>query len=122
MLAAVLNSPNYLSPDRGAEGRDALIERYDYVLEGMVSMGNARLRPRPTSTTAQLPKVGKPRTSNMYGGQRGFMLTMVKDELVRLGFDETADRRRRAPGGDDLHPQGDAGGRAAAYSRNARRD
>ena len=40
MLAAVLNSPNYLSPDRGADGRQALIERYDYVLDGMVSMGN----------------------------------------------------------------------------------
>ena len=24
----------------------------------------------------------------MYGGQRGFMLTMVKDELRRLGFDD----------------------------------
>ncbi len=36
MLAAVLNSPNYLNPDRGAAGREALIERYDYVLRGMV--------------------------------------------------------------------------------------
>src|SRR5680860_775954 len=38
---------------------------------------------------ADLPKVGKARASDMYGGQRVFMLTMVKDELVRLGFDET---------------------------------
>ena len=88
MLAAVLNSPNYLSPDPDAEGRDDLVQRYDYVLDGMVSMKKL------DSTEAEkyqgeLPKVGKPRTSNMYGGQRGFMLTMVKDELVRLGFDET---------------------------------
>jgi membrane peptidoglycan carboxypeptidase len=87
MLAAILNSPNYLSPDRGAEGRQALTERYDYVLKGMVSMGNL------SSTQADkhlghLPKLGKPKTNNQYGGQRGFMLTMVKDELRRIGFDD----------------------------------
>jgi membrane peptidoglycan carboxypeptidase len=88
MLAAILNSPNYLSPDRGREGRQALTERYDYVLKGMVSMGNL------SSTQADkfyghLPKLGKAKTSNMYGGQRGFMLTMVKDELRKIGFDDT---------------------------------
>jgi membrane peptidoglycan carboxypeptidase len=87
MLAAILNSPNYLSPDPGASGRAALIERYDYVLRGMVSAGNL------DSAEAQkyygkLPKLGKPATSNMYGGQRGFMLKMVKAELQRLGFAE----------------------------------
>ena len=40
VLAAMLNSPNYLSPDQGAEDEQALVERYDYVLEGMVAMGN----------------------------------------------------------------------------------
>jgi len=87
MLAAVLNSPNYLSPDRGEEGRAALLERYDYVLDGMVSMGNLDAS-EADSYRGELPAVGKPRASNMYGGQRGFMLTMVKEELVRLGFDE----------------------------------
>ena len=66
MLAAVVNSPNYLSPDRGAAGRDALIERYDYVLNGMVSSGAldaseadkypascpSSASPRPTTCTA----------------------------------------------------------------------
>ncbi len=87
MLAAVLNSPNYLSPDRGAEGRDALLERYGYVLDGMVSMGNVDAAVAD-KFRGELPPVGKARASDMYGGQRGFMLTMVKDELVRLGFDE----------------------------------
>ena len=87
MLAAVLNSPNYLSPDKGAAGRPALMERYGYVLDGMVSMGNLE-----SSDAAKfmgtLPKLGKAPTSNMYGGQRGFMLTMVKAELKRIGFDD----------------------------------
>ncbi|MCW2822669.1 MAG: glycosyl transferase, family 51 [Marmoricola sp.] len=87
MLAAVLNSPSYLSPDRGASGRDALIQRYDYVLRGMVSMGDLDAA-EADKYTGKLPRLGKPATSNMYGGQRGFMLTMVKKELQRIGFDE----------------------------------
>jgi len=88
MLAAVVNSPSYLSPDRGSEGRQALIDRYDYVLNGMVSMGNLSSA-QADEHLGRLPKVGKAKTNNMLGGQRGFMLTMVKDELRRLGFDDT---------------------------------
>lgn len=88
MLAAVLNSPSYLSPDRGAAGRDDLIERYDYVLRGMVSMGNLDAS-EADRYYGKLPRLAKPKTNNQYGGQRGFMLTMVKKELLRLGFDET---------------------------------
>lgn len=88
MLAAILNSPNYLSPEKGAPGRDALVQRYDYVLKGMVSMGNLEAadadRYRGT-----LPRLGKAVASNQYGGQRGFMLTMVRAELERLGFDDS---------------------------------
>src|SRR5690606_26425754 len=36
MLAAVVNSPNYLNPDRGEASRAALLQRYHYVLNGMV--------------------------------------------------------------------------------------
>ncbi len=88
MLAAVVNSPSYLSPDRGREGRQALIERYDYVLNGMVSMGNLSSS-EADKLLGHLPKLGKPKTNDMFGGQRGFMLTMVKDELRGLGFDDT---------------------------------
>jgi membrane peptidoglycan carboxypeptidase len=89
MLAAILNSPNYLSPDRGAAARQALLERYDYVLRGMVSMNNL------DSTEAdryfgKLPKLTTAKNPNQYGGQKGFMLSMVKAELLAKGFDETA--------------------------------
>ncbi|MET0839612.1 MAG: transglycosylase domain-containing protein [Marmoricola sp.] len=87
MLAAVLNSPNYLSPNRGAPGRDALIERYDYVLDGMVSSG-AIDATEADKYRGKLPRLGKPKANNMYGGQRGFMLTMVRDELKKIGFDD----------------------------------
>ncbi len=87
MLAAILNSPNYLSPDRGAKGRDALLKRYDYVLRGMVSMGNLDSG-EAEKYLDKLPKLAKPKTDNRLGGQRGFMLKMVKDELHRVGFDD----------------------------------
>ena len=88
MLAAVVNSPNYLSPDHGAAGRNALIERYDYVLDGMVSSG-ALDAAKADKYRGKLPRLGKPKTNNMYAGQRGFMLKMVRDELHRIGFDDT---------------------------------
>ena len=53
MLAAVLNSPTTSDPASGAAGRSALLERYDYVLRGMVVDGQPRRRRRPTSYKRQ---------------------------------------------------------------------
>lgn len=88
MLAAVLNSPNFLSPDRNEASRAALLERYKYVVDSMVTTGKItsaegdKIRPK-------LPKIKKSRTNNTYGGQKGFMLDMVKEELLKLGFEES---------------------------------
>lgn len=87
MLAAVLNSPNYLSPDRNDASRSALLNRYDYVVRGMVSMG-AIGESDAAEISDKLPDVKKPTTSNLYGGQKGFMLDLVKSELTRLGFSD----------------------------------
>jgi membrane peptidoglycan carboxypeptidase len=87
MLAAILNSPNYLDPEKGSAGRDDLIERYDYVLRGMVSMGNLDSS-EAEKYYGRLPRLGKAKKNNQYEGQRGFMLTMVKAELRKLGFDD----------------------------------
>ena len=87
MLAAILNSPNYLNPERGAPGRTDLIERYDYVLRGMVSQGMLDAA-EADKLYGKLPKLAKQRTNNMYGNQRGFMMSMVRDELRREGFDD----------------------------------
>jgi membrane peptidoglycan carboxypeptidase len=87
MLAAVLNSPNYLSPDRSDASREALLNRYDYVVSGMKSMG-AIPSSEADKIAGKLPDIKKPTTSNLYGGQKGFMLDLVKKELLRLGFTE----------------------------------
>ncbi|MCW2868339.1 MAG: glycosyl transferase, family 51 [Marmoricola sp.] len=88
MLAAILNSPNYLRPEKNAPGRQALVNRYDYVLNGMVSMGNLDSA-RRDQLTGKLPPLSKAPTNNQYGGQRGFMLGLVKAELRKLGFDSS---------------------------------
>ena len=87
MLAAVLNSPNYLSPDRGEAGGARCSSATTTCCAAMVSMGNLDAT-EADEFYGKLPKLAKAQTSNMYGGQRGFMLTMVKDELLRLGFDD----------------------------------
>jgi membrane peptidoglycan carboxypeptidase len=87
MLAAVLNSPNYLSPDGSDAARAALLRRYDYVLSGMATMGSIS-QSSAAEVEGKLPKVKKQSTSNLYGGQKGFMLDMVKNELLHLGFDD----------------------------------
>jgi membrane peptidoglycan carboxypeptidase len=87
MLAAVLNSPNYLSPDRSDAAREALLRRYDYVVSGMASMG-AIPQSQAAEIAGKLPEIKKQTADNSYGGQRGFMLDMVKKELEHLGFDE----------------------------------
>jgi len=88
MLAAVLNSPNYLSPDRSDASRSALQARYDYVVSGMRSMG-AISTTEAGEIEGKLPDIKKAVTSDLYGGQTGFVLGMVKQELLRLGFTTT---------------------------------
>jgi membrane peptidoglycan carboxypeptidase len=84
MLAAVLNSPNHLSSE---DGQQALLERYDYVLDGMVSMGSLDAA-EADKYRGKLPRLRKGKAGDNYGGQRGFMLSMVKKELQQLGFGE----------------------------------
>ncbi|WP_246086966.1 transglycosylase domain-containing protein [Nocardioides humi] len=85
-LAAILNNPNRLDPDNeGAAER--LFGRYKYVLASMEEMGTA-----PADEVAKasegLPKFPEIKQNAQYGGQRGHALTMVRKELLRLGFSE----------------------------------
>ena len=50
VLASVLNSPSALDPANGKDSREALLSRYRYVLEGMVSRGDLDRQPRPSTS------------------------------------------------------------------------
>lgn len=83
-LATIINSPNYYDP-YVAGGKERMIARYNYVLDGMAKAGTldaaglAKYRDH-------LPKFQKQRDSNRYGGTKGFLLKTVEAEMDSLAF------------------------------------
>ncbi len=91
VLASVLNNPTNFDPAHGKASREALKERYSYVLSGMASAGTISAE-KADKTARHLPKFPKMKAQSQYGGQKGHMLTLVKTELHALGFtDEQID-------------------------------
>ena len=87
VLASVLNNPTGFDPANGPDAKDRLFDRYQYVLTGMVSMGNLD-QARADKALDKLPKFPKIRASDRYGGQNGHMLTLVRNELHELGYSD----------------------------------
>ena len=87
VLATVLNNPSKYDPANGKQARRDLKERYDYVLSSMVDTG-AISAGQSDRAQRRLPAFPKIPAESQFGGQRGHVLTMVRDELVRLGFTE----------------------------------
>jgi membrane peptidoglycan carboxypeptidase len=87
VLASVINNPTMFDPANGKENKQALKERYRYVLGGMADQGTA-----PTAqadrAARKLPVFPKIAAQSQYGGQRGHMLELVRDELNRLGYSD----------------------------------
>jgi membrane peptidoglycan carboxypeptidase len=82
VLAALIKSPSGLSPEGN---REALRGRWNYVLDAMVDEG--WLTPQQRAA-AQFPDIIEARQGNRLGGQTGYLLNAVRDELIALGFDE----------------------------------
>ncbi|MGH3472714.1 MAG: transglycosylase domain-containing protein [Nocardioidaceae bacterium] len=87
VLGAVLNSPSNLDPALSKANRAALLARYRYVLNGMQLAGNISA-PKARAFERHLPAFPKIKTFNAYGGQRGYLMTVVKEQLLTLGFTE----------------------------------
>ena len=85
VLAAVLNSPGYLDPDNGKGARAALLARYRYVLDGMVSMGTLDAT-EASQIERKLPAFPNVKQVNQYGGQKGYLMALVKQQLQDNGF------------------------------------
>jgi membrane peptidoglycan carboxypeptidase len=85
VLASVLNNPSQFDPANGKSNKKALLDRYRYVLAGMASMG--KITPEQAAHAAKrLPEFPVFKESSQYGGQKGHMLTLVRQELHQLGF------------------------------------
>ncbi len=87
VLAAVLNSPGNLDPANGKQARLDLKVRYEYVLDGMAEMG-ALPADRAERAARSLPDFPEVEQEDTYGGQRGHILTLVKQQLRDQGFSE----------------------------------
>ncbi|WP_084541455.1 transglycosylase domain-containing protein [Nocardioides alkalitolerans] len=87
VLSSVINNPTRFDPANGEDALERLEGRYQYVLDGMVEAGD--ISPEEAEEAgAGLPEFPVIESESAYGGQRGHMLRLVRDELVDLGFSE----------------------------------
>jgi membrane peptidoglycan carboxypeptidase len=88
VLAATIKQPEYYDPrSKGQQHIDAL-ERYDFVLDGMVKMGTlspadyAKYKDHPAMTQ-------KNKGGSLYAGQKGYLIQRVKNAMHNMKFSET---------------------------------
>ncbi|MCW2799389.1 MAG: penicillin-binding protein, partial [Aeromicrobium sp.] len=84
VLASILNSPSFYDP-YAEGGKDRLVGRYDYVLNGMAKAG-AISAADEAKYHGKLPSFAKLRDSNTYAGTKGYLLSTVKSQMKALEF------------------------------------
>ncbi len=82
MLASIIKSPGGLAPE---ENLPALKGRWSYVLDAMVQQGWIT---EAEAKSAVFPEIVKVKATNRLGGQTGFLLNAVTDQLRTLGFSD----------------------------------
>jgi membrane peptidoglycan carboxypeptidase len=82
VLAAIVRSPGGYAPENN---KDRLVGRWEYVLDGMVLMGNLTPEER---AELKFPKIAKKVTADRLGGDTGYLVEMVRKELGELGYSE----------------------------------
>jgi membrane peptidoglycan carboxypeptidase len=88
VLAATIKQPAYYDPrSKGQQHIDAL-ERYDFVLNGMVTMG--KLSPADYAKYKDHPAMTiKDKDVSTYAGQKGYLIARVKNAMHNMGFSDT---------------------------------
>lgn len=87
VLAAVLNNPTTFDPANGRDNKEQLRERYGYVLDQMLKLEMITAEEHDKAIE-RLPTFPDIEAQSTYGGQKGHMLTLVRNELQRLGYTE----------------------------------
>ena len=87
VLASVLNSPANFDPALSQANRERLLARYRYVLDGMVEMGTLDAADAERYAR-RLPPFPQSKEQEAYGGQKGYLLTLVQQELLEHNFTE----------------------------------
>ena len=81
-LAAIIKSPGGLAPEENIDGLKA---RWAYVLDAMVQQGWIT---EAEANSAVFPEITKIKATNRLGGQTGFLLNAVTDQLRTIGFSD----------------------------------
>ncbi len=82
VLASVIKSPSGLSPEENLSGLKA---RWSYVLDSMVELGDITQAQRDS---ASFPEIIPFKQKDRLGGQVGFLLTAVEQQLIAQGYDQ----------------------------------
>ncbi len=80
MLASIIKSPGGLAPEENLAG---LQGRWKYVLDGMVQQGWIT---QAEASDATFPEIIKLKATNRLGGQTGYLLNAVTDQMRSIGF------------------------------------
>ena len=85
VLSSVLNNPSMFDPSEGPNNRARLLDRYRYVLDGMLDMGTIS-QAEHDAAYKDLPTFPDIPLNNRYAGPQGFLMRMVHEELLNRGF------------------------------------
>jgi len=83
-LATVVNSPSYFDPFVDG-GKDRILPRYNYVLEGMYKE-QAIDSSEYLKAKGNLPKFQKQKVNDRFGGTKGYLLEVVRQQMRSIGF------------------------------------
>ncbi len=86
-LVGLVNAPNLLDPHKGEKQAADLLERYQYILNEMVA-NDFLSGSEKNEIYGELPEFPNLKQDSRFGGSKGFLLTMVRDELLAQGFEE----------------------------------
>ena len=88
VLASVLNNPSAMDPSAAKGNTARLLDRYRYVLDGMLQAGNIT-QAQHDSYAKALPKFPDIPLNQRWAGTRGYLLQMVQEELLSHGFTQS---------------------------------
>ena len=85
VIASVLRSPGYYDPQYGKNNLKRLQSRFAYVISGMEKAGWID---KKTAAKVKFPKIMPGTREGSLAGPRGYLIEMVRAELIKRGFSE----------------------------------
>ena len=85
VIASVLRSPGYYDPQYSKANLERLKSRFEYVINGMEKAGWID---KKTAAKVKFPKIMPGTREGSLAGPRGYLIEMVRAELVRRGFSD----------------------------------